>query len=470
MPKKSSIPPSSALPIPGAEDDSVQTLDLHLSRLTGEFIDSAREQHFLHDQWLELARQVRVVLWLGIITYSIAFFQNYLDLSGSGYLGGVAFARLFMFGCFGLAIYVSYTPHSPRLPWLIFMGEIATALSETVEMVAYQFSGITINLISAPFYAFLILIFFIFLRISWWMTTVASLLGSGLLVLGYAYIAPDQLLSIMRHPILLVGIIAIGGGVTRVMNRSSRLSWELNRQLKHEIAVRRRSEENAVQTSKAMEDFLAVMSHEIRTPLNSILAMAEMLTLSTDDANRTRRLVDILSRAGQHLHELVENVLDYSSMQADAVMVREREFNLRKTTEEAVSSLKTLAEKKGLTLRMAFDPYLPIKVKGDPKRIRQILINLIGNAIKFTPSGNIEVRLEHTSIIAHGVCFTVTDSGPGIPEDDLDRIFNAFHQATVSDDLERQGVGLGLSICQRLIAQMQGTIVARNRPAGGGRF
>jgi len=252
------------------------------------------------------------------------------------------------------------------------------------------------------------------------------------------------------------------------MNRVDRHSWLQGKKLEFEIAERRRAEAKALSASRAKGEFLAVMSHEIRTPLSSILAMSEIL--STDKGlqdERSRRQLDILNVAGRHLNELINDILDFSRMEAHHKSIASGPFALRETVDKAIASVRNLAMKKGLTLSAGVDADTPDLFLGDPQRIRQVLINLVGNAIKFTAHGGVGVQVHYSGERLH---FSISDTGIGIAEEDLERIFEPFQQSDSSSTREYQGTGLGLTISHNLVKQMGGRISARNRPAGGAIF
>jgi len=194
-----------------ADHIAAKTANGKISSLTGEFIDRELEQAYLSDHWAGAARQMRVVLLVSIVSYLFAFYQNHLDLGVGPDLWAIATAHLAQFTfMFWAVVESTASSFSPRFQYIVFAAELLTGVSETVEMLAYHHAGFVINLVSAPFYAFVILIFFIFFRIRWTLTTLATLIGSAVLLSGYAYIAWGHLDSIIRDPVMLLGIIAIG--------------------------------------------------------------------------------------------------------------------------------------------------------------------------------------------------------------------------------------------------------------------
>ena len=444
-----------------------------LSSLKGEFINTELENNFIQSHWSDKARQIRIVLIISFFAYLFASFQNYLDLQNSEHFYSILLARFIQFGFFAWSIYVcSVASNITKAQIIIFITEIITAIAEVIETLAYnQAENFDINLISAPFLFFIILIYYAFIPIRWSLTTIASLVGGTLIILAYLYIAEDHLESIIRHPVMLLGVIAIGAGVVRSMNIAQRQNWLQSKKLQNEIIERRRAEKRASQASKAKSEFLAVMSHEIRTPLNSILAMSEILSTDNELQNESsQRQLHILNIAGNHLSDIIGDVLDFSSIESRVISLSIKPIDLLETVEYAKSSIVNLAQQKNLQLNVEIGLDVPKFVLGDEQRIRQILINLIGNAIKFTEQGSINVSINRIKTLNNGILFSVKDTGIGIPETDLSKIFEPFQQSNFSSTRPHPGTGLGLAISSELVKQMNGQISARNNPNGGAIF
>ncbi|MFK5986063.1 MAG: ATP-binding protein [Pseudomonadota bacterium] len=443
-----------------------------ISSLTGEFVNPALEQSYLHAHWNAHARQLRLVLLISMLTYMFAFYQNYLDLGECKYLWWIMISRLAAFSFVVWAIYETYTAAiSLRLQAVVFIVEILIGISEAVETIAYHEAGFVINLLSAPFFFFVILIYYAFIQIRWSLTTLASLIGGVFVIVAYIYMAQEQLQSIIRHPVMLMGVIAIGGAVIRSMNRIQRHSWLQGKKLEIEIKERRRAEQKALEASRVKGEFLAVMSHEIRTPLNSILAMSEVLSAEKVHQNdRSQRQLNILSTAGKHLNELIEDILDFSRIEAKVNTISNASFDLCSTVNKATTAIQNLAKEKGLELNVHIDANFPSQFLGDAQRIRQILINLVGNAIKFTDTGHVNVQVGWSEDIPGSVHFVISDTGIGIADADLSNIFDPFHQLDSSSIRKHQGTGLGLAISHNLAEQMGGRLSARKQQASGAVF
>ena len=240
---------------------------------------------------------------------------------------------------------------------------------------------------------------------------------------------------------------------------------ERTAQLTRSNVEERKAREEAELANKAKSEFLANMSHELRTPLNAIIGFTD-LVLSTALQQVQRDYIEHVSRAGYNLLGLINAVLDFSKIEAGKLVLDDTEFNLAHLVEETVSMLAIKGFEKGLEVICEIDPRLPELFRGDSLRIQQILVNLIGNAIKFTAKGEVIVKVKKES----SVCIHVQDTGIGIPADKLDTIFESFTQGDSSTTRKYGGTGLGLTIAKTLAEMMHGHLSVRSRLGEGTTF
>jgi len=211
--------------------------------------------------------------------------------------------------------------------------------------------------------------------------------------------------------------------------------------------------------SSAMAHFLASMSHDIRTPMNGVLGFADLLRQQGRLTAAQRASVDHIAESGQTMVRLLNDILDFSKAEAGRLELEHGEVALFDEFAYCTAMFQPRAAEKGLALRCSVDPEVPLRVVGDPLRLRQVLLNLVGNAVKFTDSGSVDLRVHATSgRLATHLMIEVADTGMGIAPDALGRIFERYQQADCSVARSHGGSGLGLAICRQLVGLMDGRI------------
>ncbi|ACD95556.1 hybrid sensor histidine kinase/response regulator [Trichlorobacter lovleyi] len=234
------------------------------------------------------------------------------------------------------------------------------------------------------------------------------------------------------------------------------------------VTALKAAKEQAEAASSAKGAFLAQMSHEIRTPMNAISGLTE-LALDQAPSAQQRELLEGISHAANHLLSLINQVLDFSKLEAGIVELEQIPFNLRQTLTATLLPFSVRVRSKGVRFETVLADNLPTRVIGDPTRLRQVLVNLVGNAVKFTRQGCIEIDVEKGEQTGNHceLRIMVRDTGIGIPQEKIAQIFAPYSQAAASTTREFGGTGLGLSIVKQLLEVMQGTITVESQPGAG---
>jgi signal transduction histidine kinase len=283
---------------------------------------------------------------------------------------------------------------------------------------------------------------------------------------------PGPLIFVQDRITLIIICTAIGMAARYASDRHVRELLVQQQVIADQAAALAASLDAAEAANRAKSDFLATMSHEMRTPLNGVVGLNGLL-LDTPLNEEQRRFVELARLSGESLLHLINDLLDYSKIEAGRLELEPLPFDVRQVCDQTCDLLQEEFTAKGLALERILAPDLPPVLRGDPERLRQVLVNLLGNALKFTGQGRVWLRCRRLPDDADGncwLCFEVGDTGIGMDAATVERLFRPFIQADVSTTRKYGGTGLGLAISHRLVELMGGRIGVQSTPAAGSTF
>lgn len=429
---------------------------------------------------LSNSRRLRAVTWLLLSSLVVYLVADYFTIKRAGVPNadamwtGILVMRPFAFAACGAFLWLfgplrSIKDIGARHRW-VWQAYVHFFLVYTAVIVAFMFP---LKESIGPVYIFL-LGPSAFIAMTTWQVTIMLALGMTTIAGALFYFVPDA--ATVKYHLINVMVISWVSFVVAHVTYSSTYRDFMNKQLIEEKNLQLEKAHAAAEAaSQAKSEFLAAVSHEIRTPMNSILGMTEV-ALHTPLSSEQRDYVETARESALHLLDVINDILDFSRIEANKLRLFQAHFDLPSVVNSAIKTVRLQAERKGVALDMEIGADTPRFLKGDPGRLRQVLINLLNNAITYTDEGSIRVTVgpwhdgPKDEVCPIGLRFSVKDSGVGIDSDRVRDIFEPFTQADGSASRTYGGSGLGLSICKTLVGLMGGEIHAESTVGKGSEF
>lgn len=444
-------------------------MDTTLSRWLGIFSQPGTEAAFQEDLRPRLAAQLRFLAFLpGLYVAATAF--DYQTFGNSGPYWFLTALRLGVWGLVGIAGALARPSRSlGTAQLLLFSGVSLVMVTEVVEHHLLVLAQGPSHPQEIPFIALFVLGIYMMLPLALHLSLISALMGTTLF-LSYLVATEGLGAAVGLKALYLLFANGVGVAFRVTWNRIQRRDFALRDRLEHEVAERKAAEEEARRANEAKSRFLAVMSHEIRTPLNGVMGGIQLLQ-SPVLSPEQRQALEIIARNGDLLARLLDDLLDLARIEAGRLSLTLEPFGPAELLAMVHATLQPLALAKGLCFRVESSGPLPSLLVGDGLRLRQVLLNLVGNALKFTDRGEVVLSLEGREVTdppKHFHCtFRVRDTGPGLDAEAQRRVFAPFEQGDMSIQRRHGGAGLGLAISRELLVAMGAELTLESSPGRG---